>query len=190
MPPAAARRDIFRLLKQFWLAQPLASSALLVLMLVGNARTGLYVIAMRGLVDSLSSSTGLGEGHRPIYWLVLYLAATAIEQVYWVVQPTLQAYLRDHGSYRIQESVLQRAAAAPLVRFDEPVFFDQLQRANAGMGERLVGLYTSLAEFLRSFVMLGSVAVSLPDSPVTSAPVGGRQPASRVVSGPHQQCSL
>ncbi|MBE3584150.1 MAG: ABC transporter ATP-binding protein [Limnochordaceae bacterium] len=154
-------RDISRLLKEFWLAQPLASSALLLLMLVGNARTGLYVIAMRGLVDSLTSAAGVGEGHRPIYWLMLYVLAAAIEEVYWVVQPTLQAYLGDHGSYRIQATVLRRAAAVPLVRFDEPVFFDQLQRANAGMGQRLVGLYTNIADFLRGFVMLASVAVSL-----------------------------
>ncbi|MGH2368821.1 MAG: ABC transporter ATP-binding protein, partial [Chloroflexota bacterium] len=57
--------------------------------------------------------------------------------------------------------VLQRAAAAPLIQFEEGDFFDHLQRASAGMGERLVGLYGQLVQVLRSLVMVGSIAVAL-----------------------------
>ncbi|MBE3577772.1 MAG: ABC transporter ATP-binding protein [Limnochordales bacterium] len=154
-------RDILGLLKEFWLAHPIASTTLVLLELVGNARTGIYVISTGRLVDALTSPAGMADGRPVLFWLLLFLLARAVEEFYWVLHPTLFAYLRDHGTYRIQEKVLRRAASAPLVRFDDSTFFDGLQRANAGMGERLVGLVDSILGNLQGFLMLASVSVSL-----------------------------
>ncbi|MGE5482879.1 MAG: hypothetical protein ACM3VX_08260, partial [Bacteroidota bacterium] len=154
-------RGICGLLKELWLAHPVASTALLLLMLVGNARTGIYVISTGRLVDALTSPQGTAAGRPVLFWLVLFLLARAVEEFYWVLHPTLFAYLRDHGTYRIQDKVLRRAAAAPLVRFDDSTFFDALQRASSGMGGRLVGLFGDIVGNLQQFLMIASVAVSL-----------------------------
>jgi ABC-type multidrug transport system fused ATPase/permease subunit len=144
-----------------WLAHPLASLGLLVLMLAGNARTGLYVLAMGGLVDALAAGAGAGAGPAAHYWVGVYIRASELEEVYWAAEPVLSVYLVDHSAYRIQRRVLERAAAAPLIQFEEGEFFDHLQRAAGGMGERLVNLSRSLIAQLRYPINLVSLALAL-----------------------------
>jgi ATP-binding cassette subfamily B protein len=152
-------RDILALLKELWLAQPLAWLSTVALLILGNARTGLYITAMGGVVSAL-----VGEragGHSALFWLGVYIFASALEEVYWTVSPVLATYLRDHGAYRMQGRVLERAAAAPLIQFEDGAFFAHLQRATAGAGERLLRVYNQLTQLASSTFMLGSIAVAL-----------------------------
>ena len=48
-------RDVAGLIREMLRAHPVAGVASLVLLLLGNARTGLYVAAMGGIVDALIS---------------------------------------------------------------------------------------------------------------------------------------
>ena len=152
-------RDILALLKELWLAQPLAWLSTVALLIIGNARTGLYITAMGGVVNAL-----VGEragGHSALFWLGVYIFASALEDFYWAVYPVLSTYLRDHGTYRMQGRVLERAAAAPLIQFEEGAFFAHLQRATTGTGDRLVRVYNQLTRLASSIFMLGSIAVAL-----------------------------
>jgi ATP-binding cassette, subfamily B, bacterial len=152
-------RDILTLLKEFWLAQPLAWLGTLALLIAGNARTGLYITAMGGVVNALIG--GQSGGHSVLFWLSVYIFAGALEEFYWAVSPVLANYLRDHGTYRLQQRVLERAAAAPLIQFEEGAFFAHLQRAMAGTGDRLMRVYGQITGSLTSFFMLASIAVAL-----------------------------
>jgi ATP-binding cassette, subfamily B, bacterial len=152
-------RDILTLLKEFWLAQPLAWLGTLALLIAGNARTGLYITAMGGVVNALIG--GQSGGHSVLFWLSVYIFASALEEFYWAVSPVLANYLRDHGTYRLQQRVLERAAAAPLIQFEEGAFFAHLQRAMAGTGDRLMRVYGQITGSLTSFFMLASIAVAL-----------------------------
>jgi ATP-binding cassette, subfamily B, bacterial len=87
--------------------------------------------------------------------------ASALEEFYWTFKNAAANYLRDQGAYRIQRQVLARAAAAPLIQFEEGEFFEHLQRAAAGMGERLATLYQGLVDLGQILVMLTSIAVAL-----------------------------
>ncbi|MGI8915918.1 MAG: ABC transporter ATP-binding protein [Chloroflexota bacterium] len=151
--------DIFALLKELWLAQPLAWLGTLALLAIGNARTGLYVTAMGGAVNALIS--GASGGHSALFWLGAYIFAGLLEDFYWAVYPILSRYLLDHAAYRMQARVLQRAAAAPLLQFEQGDFFTHLQRATAGTGDRLIRVYNQLTQLASSCFMAGSIAVAL-----------------------------
>jgi hypothetical protein len=53
-------KDIVLLLREFWLSNRLASFAVFLLTLLGNARSGMYLFAMGGLVDSFVNASGGG----------------------------------------------------------------------------------------------------------------------------------
>jgi ABC-type multidrug transport system fused ATPase/permease subunit len=150
-------RDIGGLLKEFWTAHPPASLGLLAFLAGGNAREGLALLAMGGLVDALVG----GASQSALVWAAVYVGAEALEQVYWPVKNALTYLLLDHSAYSIQRRVLERAAAAPLVRFDEGEFFDHLQRASAGMGDRLARASWGIVDGVQVLAMLGGVALAL-----------------------------
>jgi hypothetical protein len=128
-------RDIARLLGELWAAHPRASLSTLALLLIGNARTGLYMTATGGVVNALAGQPA--GGRSALFWLGVFIFASALEEFDSTVYPVVSTYLRDHGTYRIQRRVLERAAAVPLFQFEEGEFFMHLQRATAGMGEQL-----------------------------------------------------
>lgn len=155
-------RDIWGLLLEFWAARPLASFTMVVLTLAGGARAGLYALAPGRVVDALTSpDAGTGGDGRLVFWLMVYFGGRALEEVYWALQPILSNYLLDHGAHRIQRRVLERAAAAPLIQFEAGSFFDHLQRAASGMGERLIQLFGRLSWLLQDLFRFGSVGVVL-----------------------------
>jgi ABC-type multidrug transport system fused ATPase/permease subunit len=151
---------VARLLKEFAAAHPLATLALLVVLFAGNATLGLTVTAMGGVVDALSGVAHAG-GHSVAFWLAIFIIAGVLEEFYWTFKNLISDYLRDQGAYQIQRRVLERAAAAPLLQFEEREFNDHLQRAASGMGERLARLYQAVVDLSQLLVMLGSIAVAL-----------------------------
>ena len=156
--PVGLWRDIGGLLKEFWTAHPAASLGLLAFLLAANARMGLELQTMAELVDALA---GGGGSHTALFWVAVYVGAEALEQVYWPVKNALTYLLLDHSAYRIQRRVLERAAAAPLIQFDEGDFFDHLQRASAGMGERLSRVSWGIVDGVQVLAMFGGIALAL-----------------------------
>ncbi|MBI3970700.1 MAG: ABC transporter ATP-binding protein [Chloroflexi bacterium] len=114
---------------------------------------------MGGLVDALTG--GAAGGHSALFWVWVYVGASVLEEAYWAVEPVLSVYLVDHSGYRIQRRVLERAAAAPLIQFEEGAFFDHLQRASAAIGERLVNLSRDVFGVCRYPISLLSLAIAL-----------------------------
>jgi hypothetical protein len=55
-------RDIFGLIREFAAAHPIAATTLAAMNLVGSVRSALYLVAIRGLVDSLVQMGGGGSG--------------------------------------------------------------------------------------------------------------------------------
>lgn len=151
--------NIYALLKEFWNANKIATVISVVIVVIGNARAGLHVFAMGGLIDTLIN--GEVNGHSIVYWLTIYVIASFLEEFYWIANPLLKRYLLDHGSYRIQHRILQQASATPLIQFEDSEFFERLQRAKSGMGERLVGLFHNLMDLAQLLVMMSSVAIAL-----------------------------
>jgi ATP-binding cassette subfamily B protein len=143
------------LVREMWRAHPLATLASLALLFVGNARTGLYVASMGGIVDALI------EGRSTLFWVLVFVLANAMEEFYYGARSVLYAYLLDHATYRLQRRVLTHASAAPLIQFEEGEFFIHLQRASDDMGGRLQRVWTAMTDCLQVAIMLGSVGIAL-----------------------------
>jgi hypothetical protein len=81
-------------------------------------------------------------------WVFLYIAAGAMEHFQWAfIQKTPSVITcADHGVFRVQGRVLERAARAPLIQFEEGDFFGHLQQATAGTDQRLVNLLRQLLD--------------------------------------------
>jgi ABC-type multidrug transport system fused ATPase/permease subunit len=63
--------------------------------------------------------------------------------------------------FRIQRRVSLRAAAAPLIRFEEGEFFTALQRESEGAGERMTDVYRQFVILGRTALVLASLAAGL-----------------------------
>ncbi len=148
-------RDVAGLIREMVRAHPIAAAASLALLLLGNARTGLYVAAMGGIVDALIS------GRSALPWVLGFIVANALEELYWGARAVIYAYLLDHATYRIQRRVLECASAAPLIQFEEGEFFVHLQRASNDMGGRLHRGWYAITDFLQLAIMVGSLGVAL-----------------------------
>lgn len=153
-------RHVGRLLVEFGRAHPAAMLSLVLLMGAGSASSGLYFLSLRGFVDSLTGTTTTARSGA-LFWVGLILAAMVVEMVTNALHPLLDAFLRDHGAHRLQRRVLEEASNAPLIRFEESTFFDALQRAADGVGDRLVDLFSRLVLILRLFLWTVSIGVSL-----------------------------
>lgn len=152
-------RDVAGLVRELWVAEPAAALVTLVVLVVGNASSGITVVAMSGVVDSLTG--GGAGGHAVLFWVGLYVLGQALEEGYWTAKNLANDHLLDSASYRIQRRVLARAAAAPLIQLEEGSFFEHLQRASAGMGRRVVAVSLTVVDALQVLVNLGSIAVAL-----------------------------
>lgn len=150
-------RDIAKLMLEFWRAHRLASIGMTLVTLVGNARTGIMVVAMGGVVDAAIA----GSGASLLFWFSLFIGAAALEQVYWSVVDVLGSYLHDRGAFLLRERVFLRAAAAPLIQFEESNFFDHMQRATSGVGAKLHQLFFTLLKVFVAAVSLVSVGAAL-----------------------------
>ncbi|MGH2560174.1 MAG: ABC transporter ATP-binding protein [Thermomicrobiales bacterium] len=152
-------RDAASLLREVWTARPLASLAMIGMLVVGNAQLGVMLVAMGGLVDALIG--GDAGGRSALFWAGVYVGASAVDEFYWAAKFILQQYLLDHASYRVERRVLERAGGAPLIQFEEGDFFQHLQRAHAGMGQRLNDVSWKLFDVLQVLFMAVSVAGAL-----------------------------
>lgn len=152
-------RDVGTLMKELWTAQPLAALTSLVVLVIGNARTGIWPVAMGGVVDSLIHGQAQG---RPVYfWLGPYVFASIMEEFYWTAKNHANSYLLDQGMYRIQRRVLESASRAPLIQFEQGRFFELLQRAKNALGEQLQYSAMGVIDFLQILIMLASIAAAL-----------------------------
>jgi ABC-type multidrug transport system fused ATPase/permease subunit len=156
-PPRARWKDTFRLLLEIGRARPWPLIAMIVFVIVGNSRVGIYLAAQGGFVDALFAS----DGGKALYWALLWLMAQAFEELYWGFKPWIFSFVKDFAVHRIQKQVMQRASAVPLISFEQGVFYARLQRATDDIGNRLSTLLMSLVDLLQLATMGGSVAIAL-----------------------------
>ncbi len=148
-------RDLLRLLGDTLRARPLPVVALAGLGLVANARVGIYTAAMGAITQALVDR----DRQSAVTWMAIFLAASLIEQLYWPLREHLQSIITDSATHRIQGRVLRRAAAAPLVAFEDGPFFERLQRATDDLGSRIAGIFQSGIDVLQVALMMMSMLV-------------------------------
>ena len=131
----------------------------LAITLLNGARNGLYAWLTAGVIN------GLVSGHGAVGWSAWFAAVLTMENLSWTFIWPARDWLRDVAVLRVQERVLRRAAAAPLLAFSDPEWVDRLSRASGDLGGRmgqwlrgvfdLLGAITQVAGMLLAVLALG-----------------------------------
>ena len=152
-------RRILGLITEFWRANPIAWVVSFGLQIAHSGRSVLYVFGPAGFVGALVD--GHYRGQPALFWLGVFIASIVLEQFYWGLNPIVQAYMVDHGSYYIERRIFERAAVAPLIQFEEGRFFEYLQRAQSGIGQRLVQVWGAIVGMFDRLVGIATVMAVL-----------------------------
>lgn len=153
----SAWRDTARLLATIVRIAPWPFVVLVTFIVIGNLRTGIYIQAEGRFVDALFTS----NGGQAITWALLWIGASATEEVYWALKAWLVAIVNDGATHHIQKDILHRASRVPLRAFEHGEFYARLQRASDNIGTRLSVLLLGLLDMLQVVVMGIGVAVPL-----------------------------
>lgn len=90
--------------------------------------------------------------------LALQVGVGAVGNLLDTVQTASQDLLGDGLQHAISRRILNKAAALPLERFEDPETYDSLQNAYREVGTRPLGVFTQLLGLVRALVTLGSVS--------------------------------
>ncbi len=141
-----------------WHAAPKELTGTVLLQVVSSAVLGLQVLAGRYLLLRLLHPSGPRDFHTATPWLVLIAVLLAIGAIVAVLQTELQRLLSELVARFSMQRVLDVAATAELIAFDDPEFHDRLQRASINASMRPVQMTTGLVSVASAG--LATIAVS------------------------------
>lgn len=150
-------RDPLRLCHEMVRSRPGPFLLLVVMVVVGSARTGVYILAMGGLTQAFVTR----DERAGYLWAAIFAGASLMEEFYWAAKSYVRSIVTDHATFTLQERVLEKASSAPLLAFEHGPFHARLQRAADNLGQRLAAAFDAALDLLQVSVMLGSVLVAL-----------------------------
>jgi ATP-binding cassette subfamily B protein len=130
-------RYLGRLLALLWRLSPGAMAINVVVTLLIGLAPLLTLVALRHMVDAAVQATDRTRLGEALLWVVAYAVAAAVEQTTWILGSRLRDRIQDRMRLGIQERVIARAQSLPLLTFEEPELYDQLQRIEKGIDSRL-----------------------------------------------------
>lgn len=184
--PASGRRSLVLVPRLLWAAvrcAPLASATLLAGAVAGGIVAALELVVVQRLVDALSAAltlpaqgalatdVALAAGQEAadavsgalsafgevLPWLGWLAAAMVGSTVLELASQLAEVDAQERVGMHLQREVIVKAHSVELAYFEQPSFYDALQRANQDMGGRIVQLLRSLVEAIGSSA--GMVAI-------------------------------
>jgi ATP-binding cassette subfamily B protein len=157
----AALRLVPRLLRLVWETQPAYTSAMIVLRLVRSVVpvTSLWVAKL--IIDEVILLTRTGGSSRHLWVLVAIEMATVVGgELLARVSGLIEGLLSDLFTNRISIRIMEHAATLDLHMFEDPTFYDHLERARQGTTGR-VALLSQLLGIGQSALTLASLSIGL-----------------------------
>ena len=158
----AALRNVPPVLRIVWQSGPLVVSLGLVFRLISSliplAALWITKLIIDGIVYAVSS-------HQPVqpllWWLVAAEFAIAIfGSILGRTIDYLDALLADKYSRHISIQVMKHAAELDLMAYEDPVFYDRLERARVQATDRL-GMIQSIGRLVQQVITAASLSVSI-----------------------------
>ena len=158
----AALRNVPPVLRIVWQSGPLVVSLGLVFRLISSliplAALWITKLIIDGIVYTVSS-------HQPVqpllWWLVAAEFAIAIfGSILGRTIDYLDALLADKYSRHISIQVMKHAAELDLMAYEDPVFYDRLERARVQATDRL-GMIQSIGRLVQQVITAASLSVSI-----------------------------
>lgn len=148
----SAFQNGLRFLRLLWRESPLFSAALAAATVIRGLIPVVELWLMGRLVDQLSTVLGseTSPDLTPVYTTAVLLVGLMMSRN-WVrhLAEGIEDYLRDRVGARLQQGVIEKAYRVELSFFERESSYDELQRANASLGSRLVNIYTDTLDVCR-----------------------------------------
>ena len=154
------------LLRLFWTllsTYPSAFIALGMVMLLSGLIPATELWIIRRLLDSLVEITGQGRAGiiALLPYVLVFAGIVVLGALLDVGRKLLEVSVQEKLRIRLQRQVIDKVQEVELAYFEEPVFYDSLQRANEDMSGRLLGLSGILFEVVSAAVAMSAVLVIL-----------------------------
>jgi ATP-binding cassette, subfamily B, bacterial len=158
----AALRNVPPVLGIVWQSGPLVVSLGLVFRLVSSliplAALGITRLIIDDIVRSVSS-------HQPVkptlWWLVgAEFAIAILGSIFGRTIDYLDALLADKYTRHISIRVMKHAAELDLIAYEDPIFYDRLERARVQATDRL-GMIQSIGRLVQQVITAASLSVSI-----------------------------
>ncbi len=158
----AALRNVPPVLKIVWQSSPLVVSLGLLFRLISSliplAALWITKLIIDGIAHALSSYQPVP--HR-FWWLVAAEFALAIfGSILGRTIDYLDALLADKYTRHISIQVMQHAAELDLLAYEDPIFYDRLERARVQATDRL-GMIQSIGRLVQQVIIGASLSVSI-----------------------------
>jgi ATP-binding cassette, subfamily B, bacterial len=140
-----------------WRATPLLTTVMLILTLLSAAAQGVALLAIRAVIIKAVESAGSGASFTVLIPSVALLATVVgVAAMSQLTMSLIQTLMVEKVTFYAFERVIDVAAAANLVDYDDPGFHDRLARAQ-NAGGRPYAITQSLLGIARSLSILVSL---------------------------------
>jgi ATP-binding cassette subfamily B protein len=157
----AALRLVPRLLKLVWETQPVFTGAMIVLRFVRSVVPVASLWVAKLIIDEVITVSRGGGSSRHL-WMLVALEMTIVVggELLARASSLIEGLLGDLFTNRISIRIMEHAATLDLHQFEDPKFYDHLERARQGTTGR-VALLTQLLGMGQSVLTLASLSVAL-----------------------------
>lgn len=161
---------LVRLLRLLWTLSP---GAMVVIAAV-DVTTGLLPLlslaVLRRLVDVVTSGgNGVAAFHQALFWVAALAVTSALPQTARTLGSVVKNGIQERLKALVQERIIAKAQALPLAAFEQAEIYDQLQRIETGLDNRLFstmafvfGSTAALVTLISLIIYMGLEHWSLP----------------------------
>lgn len=156
-----ALRVVPRLIRLVWETKPSYAAAMIVLRFVRSVVPVINLWIAKDIIDEIIRLSRYGGSSRHLWVLVALEMATVVGgELLARASALVEGLLGDLFTNRISIRIMEHAATLDLHQFEDPKFYDHLERARQGTAGR-VALLTQLLGMGQSALTLASLAVPL-----------------------------
>jgi len=158
----AALRNVPPVLKIVWQSGPLVVSLGLLFRMVASLLPIALLWITKLIIDGIVHSVSTHQAVQPRFWWLV--AAEFVLAVFSSVLSRtidyLDALLADKYTRHVSIQVMEHASELDLIAYEDPVFYDRLERARVQATDRL-GMIQSIGRLVQQVVTTISLSVSI-----------------------------
>ncbi|AEN73808.1 Xenobiotic-transporting ATPase [Rhodothermus marinus SG0.5JP17-172] len=156
---------LVRALRLIWEATGRWTLLWLLLLLVGGVLPAALVYLTKHLVDAVAAAIGAGlswETVQPVLWPALLMGGVLLlSQGLSGLTSWIRTAQAEHVLDHVKDLIHTKAAEVDLAFYDNPDYYDHLERANSEAASRSLSLLDNLGGLLQNGVTLVSIAAIL-----------------------------
>ena len=153
-------RYLARLLRLLWELSPGAMAVIAAVDVATGLLPLLSLAVLRRLVDVVTGGSHAARTlDQALFWVGALALTSALTPTAWVLGTIVKDRIQERLKAQIQERVIAKAQALPLAAFEQAETYDQLQRIERGLDNRLFSTMAFVFRNTTALVTLASLIV-------------------------------